>query len=89
MKAILGRLSELGLREISKLLTAAGAEGALDVDGPEGRASVIFRRGHLAASSDAHDGPATLQRATRKLSVNRPPRGGSHERHFEPEEPAR
>jgi hypothetical protein len=48
VKAILGRLSELGLREISKLLTAAGAEGALDVDGPEGRASVIFRRGHLA-----------------------------------------
>jgi hypothetical protein len=48
VKAILGRLSELGLREISKLLTAAGAEGALDVDGPVGRTSVRFRQGHLA-----------------------------------------
>jgi len=48
VKAILGRLSELGLREISKLLTAAGAEGVLDVDGPTGRAQVAFRSGHLA-----------------------------------------
>ncbi len=48
MRAILGRLSELGLREISKLLTAAGAEGILEVDGSTGRAQVAFRRGHLA-----------------------------------------
>ena len=48
MKTILGRLSELGLREISKLLTAAGAEGVLEVDGPGGRAQVAFRRGHLS-----------------------------------------
>ena len=48
MKAILGRLSELGLREISKLLTAAGAEGVLDIDGPAGRTQGAFRRGHLA-----------------------------------------
>ncbi len=48
MKAILGRLSELGLREISKLLTAAGAEGVLEVDGATGQAQVGFRRGHLA-----------------------------------------
>ena len=43
MKAILGRLSELGLREISKLLTAAGAEGVLDIDGPSaGRESRVY-----------------------------------------------
>ncbi len=48
MKAILGRLSELGLREISKLLTAAGAEGVLEVDGPAGPARVLFRSGHLS-----------------------------------------
>ena len=48
MRAILGRLSELGLREISKLLTAAGAEGILEVEGPAGQAEVAFRRGHLA-----------------------------------------
>ena len=48
MKAILGRLSELGLREISKLLTAAGAEGVLEVDGPGGAGRVAFKNGHLA-----------------------------------------
>jgi hypothetical protein len=48
VKAILGRLSELGLREISKLLTAAGAEGVLEVDGPGGAARVAFKNGHLA-----------------------------------------
>ncbi|MDD5564601.1 MAG: DUF4388 domain-containing protein [Thermoanaerobaculaceae bacterium] len=53
MKAILGRLSELGLREISKLLTAAGAEGVLEVDGPGGVARVAFRNGHLAGEASA------------------------------------
>jgi Domain of unknown function (DUF4388) len=48
VKAILGRLSELGLREISTLLTAAGAEGVLEVDGPGGAGRVAFKNGHLA-----------------------------------------
>ncbi len=51
MKAILGRLSELGLREISKLLTAAGAEGVLEVDGPGGPARLAFKNGHLAGET--------------------------------------
>jgi hypothetical protein len=53
VKAILGRLSELGLREISKLLTAAGAEGVLEVDGPGGTARVAFKEGHLAGEVSA------------------------------------
>ncbi len=53
MKAILGRLSELGLRDISKLLTAAGAQGVLEVDGPGGAARVLFDSGHLAGEVTA------------------------------------
>ena len=37
MKAILGRLSELGLRELAKLLTSADTEGLLEIDGPVAR----------------------------------------------------
>jgi hypothetical protein len=50
MKAILGRLSELGLRELAKLLTSAGSEGLLEIEGPAGPARVHFRSGHVAGA---------------------------------------
>jgi hypothetical protein len=49
VKAILGRLSELGLRELFKLLTSAGTEGVLDLDGPSGPARLLFRDGQVSA----------------------------------------
>jgi len=48
VKAILGRLSDLGLRELSRLLTSAGAEGTLEVETPAGPAQVDFRSGHIS-----------------------------------------
>ena len=48
MKAILGRLSDLGLRELFKLLTTAGAEGTLEVEAPVGPARISIRAGHVA-----------------------------------------
>lgn len=48
MNAILGRLTDLGLRELFKLLTSAGAEGALEVEAPVGPARVFIREGHVA-----------------------------------------
>ena len=50
MKAILGRLSELGLRELAKLLTSAGTEGLLEIESPAGPARVHFRSGHIAGA---------------------------------------
>jgi hypothetical protein len=50
VKAILGRLSELGLRELAKLLTSAGTEGALEIESPVGPARVHFRSGHIAGA---------------------------------------
>jgi hypothetical protein len=50
VKAILGRLSELGLRELSKLLTSAGSEGLLEIEGPVGPARIHFRSGHVAGA---------------------------------------
>jgi len=38
VKAILGRLSELGLKELAKLLTSAGTEGLLEIESPAGAA---------------------------------------------------
>lgn len=49
MKAILGRLSELGLRELFRLLTSAGADGVLEVESPAGPARLLFRDGRIAA----------------------------------------
>jgi hypothetical protein len=48
VKAILGRLSDLGLRELSGLLTSASAEGSLEMETPAGPAQVVFRAGHVA-----------------------------------------
>ena len=50
MKAILGRLSELGLRELAKLLTSAGTEGVLEIENAAGSAQVYFRSGHIAGA---------------------------------------
>jgi hypothetical protein len=50
VKAILGRLSELGLRELAKLLTSADTEGSLEIEGPAGPARVHFRSGHIAGA---------------------------------------
>jgi hypothetical protein len=50
VKAILGRLSELGLRELSKLLTSAGTDGLLEIEGPAGPARIRFRKGHIAGA---------------------------------------
>ncbi len=53
MKTILGRLSELGLRELFRLLTSAGTDGVLDVDGPAGPARLLFHDGQIAAEISA------------------------------------
>jgi hypothetical protein len=50
VKAILGRLSELGLRELAKLLTSAGTEGLLEIESPAGPARIHFRSGHIAGT---------------------------------------
>ena len=47
MKAIVGRLADLGLRELLKLLTSAGAEGHLDLEAPSGRSRLQIRKGHV------------------------------------------
>lgn len=48
MRAILGRLSDLGIRELFKLLTSVRAEGLLEVDSPGGPARLTVRQGHVA-----------------------------------------
>ncbi|MFZ5787762.1 MAG: hypothetical protein ACOY3Y_15080 [Acidobacteriota bacterium] len=53
MKAIVGRLSDLGVRELFKLLTAVRAEGALEFETPVGRAGLEVKHGHVAGESSA------------------------------------
>ncbi len=53
MKAIVGRLSDLGVRELFKLLTAVRAEGALEFETPAGRAGLEVRHGHVAGETSA------------------------------------
>lgn len=48
MNAIVGRLSDLGLHELLRLLSSAGAEGAVDLDTPAGRGRVWVRRDEVA-----------------------------------------
>lgn len=48
MNAIVGRLSDLGLDELLRLLSSAGAEGALDLDTPAGRGRLWVRRNEVA-----------------------------------------
>lgn len=48
MKAIVGRLSELGLRELFRLLTSVRAEGVLQVENAAGTSELQVRHGHVA-----------------------------------------
>lgn len=48
MNAIVGRLSDLGLHELLRLLASAGAEGSVDVDTPAGRGRVWVRGDEVA-----------------------------------------
>ncbi len=50
MRAILGRLSDLGLKELFKLLTSVRAEGALEVETPAGRSTLDVKDGHVAGA---------------------------------------
>ena len=62
MRAILGRLSDLGIRELFKLLTSVRAEGALEVESPAGPARLSVRQGHVAGEISA---PLVVAYATR------------------------
>jgi hypothetical protein len=62
MNAILGRLTDLGLRELLKVLTSAHAEGTLDLDGPAGSARFLIRQGHAAGELST---AAVIAHATR------------------------
>jgi len=53
MKAILGRLSDLGVRELFKLLTSAGAAGELEVESAGARTSLRVRAGYVAGEPTA------------------------------------
>ncbi len=53
MKAILGRLSDLGVRELFKLLTSAGAAGELEVESAGARTTLSIRQGHVAGQPTA------------------------------------
>lgn len=48
MNAVVGRLSDLGLQEVFRLLASAGAEGAVDFDTPGGKGRVWVRREQVA-----------------------------------------
>lgn len=48
MKAIVGRLSELGLRELFRLLLSVRAEGTLQVENAAGSTELQVRDGHVA-----------------------------------------
>ncbi|HPC83619.1 MAG TPA: hypothetical protein P5234_09625 [Thermoanaerobaculaceae bacterium] len=48
MNAIGGRLSDLGLHELLRLLSSAGAEGAVDLDTPAGKGRIWVRRDEVA-----------------------------------------
>lgn len=47
MRAILGRLSDLGVRELFKLLTSVAAEGTLEIESPDGQVRLLVREGHV------------------------------------------
>ncbi len=47
MRAIVGRLSDLGVRELFKLLASAEAEGRLLVETPVGRSELLFKGGEV------------------------------------------
>ena len=53
MKAILGRLTDLGVKELFKLLTSAGAAGELDVESAGARTTLRIRSGYVAGEPTA------------------------------------
>jgi hypothetical protein len=53
VKAILGRLSDLGVKELFKLLTSAGASGELELESGGSRATLRVRSGHVAGEPSA------------------------------------
>jgi hypothetical protein len=53
VRAIVGRLADLGLRELFRLLNSAGAEGSLEVECPDGRARLLFQRGNVSGEVSA------------------------------------
>ena len=53
MKAILGRLADLGVRELFKLLTSAGAAGELEVESAGARTTLRIRAGYVAGEPTA------------------------------------
>jgi hypothetical protein len=53
MKAILGRLTDLGVRELFRLLTSAGAAGELEVESAGARTSLRIRSGYVAGEPSA------------------------------------
>ena len=53
MKAILGRLTDLGVRELFKLLTSAGAAGELEVESAGARTTLQIREGYVAGVPSA------------------------------------
>ncbi len=63
MKEIIGRLSELGLRELAKLLSSVGVDGALDLETSDGRFQVLFSGAGVAVPSGASTLPSTRLRA--------------------------
>ncbi|HPW55345.1 MAG: DUF4388 domain-containing protein [Thermoanaerobaculaceae bacterium] len=63
MKAIVGRLSDLGLRELLRLLSSAGAEGAVDLDTPAGRGRLWVRREEVAGLLEVPVALSALGRA--------------------------
>lgn len=50
MKAILGRLSDLGVKELFKLLTSAGAAGELEVESAGARTTLGIRQGYVSGA---------------------------------------
>jgi hypothetical protein len=48
VKAILGRLSDLGVKELFKLLTSAGAAGELEIESAGARTTLQIRQGYVA-----------------------------------------
>lgn len=62
MKTIVGRLSDLGLAELLRLLAAASAQGVLEIDAPAGRARLAVLDGRVPGEVLA---PLVMAYATR------------------------
>ncbi|HPS79532.1 MAG TPA: DUF4388 domain-containing protein [Thermoanaerobaculaceae bacterium] len=63
MKSIVGRLTDLGLRELFRLLASADAEGVVELDTPAGKARLWVRGGEVAGNPERRVVRAALGRA--------------------------